>query len=449
MSWLSQQQAARRGARSGPLAASADLGPASGGGATPAAAAPPAARDAERRTLPRTTPTMRGSGTAEHHQQRRRRRWLNGTGEGGGLDHAHASQAAGGTPQASFQFAGGGSGSGPGSGDGPGPGGDVTPVIQCAQPPPQRTPEWPFGRTGARAVAAAAAAAGAEGGAAAVREGRGVGPERPLAAGEVLGGSGREPMDLLVEQHQQQEQASAGQPRTQPRGLAGRQGDEEATAAGGGAGPAAPGGGGGGGGGTDEGDADGGDEGGPLGLLACVVPHRAVSQYVWSVLRHIVPPQLLGSCRNRAALRRGVDLIVRLRRHETVTLHHLLRRLRTSDMPWLNSAPAPTPPASETPQQHAAAAQAGMTAPPPTAQQLGNQLHNQQQQRQHAARRAGAPPGGPPARPAPRSLLEARKRWLAQWVWWLVSEVVVPLLRNSFYVTESEPYRQQVIVLAP
>jgi hypothetical protein len=29
-------------------------------------------------------------------------------------------------------------------------------------------------------------------------------------------------------------------------------------------------------------------------------------------------------------------------------------------------------------------------------------------------------------------------------MWWVLTQLVIPLLRNNFYVTESEPYRQQV-----
>jgi hypothetical protein len=34
------------------------------------------------------------------------------------------------------------------------------------------------------------------------------------------------------------------------------------------------------------------------------------------------------------------------------------------------------------------------------------------------------------------------------WLWWLLGQVVVPLLRNSLYlyVTESEPYRQEALL---
>ncbi len=48
------------------------------------------------------------------------------------------------------------------------------------------------------------------------------------------------------------------------------------------------------------------------------------------------------------------------------------------------------------------------------------------------------------ARGGPRALHEARRRWLARWLWWLLADLALPLLRACFYCTESEPYRQQV-----
>jgi hypothetical protein len=54
------------------------------------------------------------------------------------------------------------------------------------------------------------------------------------------------------------------------------------------------------------------------------------------------------------------------------------------------------------------------------------------------------PPAAAAAAAVPLSLHIAQQRWLGCWVWWLLVHLVLPLLRNNFYVTESEPYRQQV-----
>jgi hypothetical protein len=66
----------------------------------------------------------------------------------------------------------------------------------------------------------------------------------------------------------------------------------------------------------------------------------------------------------------------------------------------------------------------------------------QQQQQQQSGRKHTAPRGDSSS--VPLSLHLAQQRWAGCWVWWLLVHFVLPLLRNSFYVTESEPYRQAV-----
>jgi hypothetical protein len=176
-----------------------------------------------------------------------------------------------------------------------------------------------------------------------------------------------------------------------------------------------------------------------------------VEAYVWSVVRHLVPPGLLGDAHNRQVLRQGVKLLVRQRRHETVNLATLVKGLTTGGMAWLR------PGGGSLDQQ----------SPPPQHQQQQQQQPQQQAGEERVSidnlHGAGPPHAAAPAaaaggntnssnssngqahrRRVPRSLAAARQRWLAAWVGWLVEGVVLPLLRNSFYVTESEPYRQQV-----
>ena len=44
----------------------------------------------------------------------------------------------------------------------------------------------------------------------------------------------------------------------------------------------------------------------------------------------------------------------------------------------------------------------------------------------------------------PASEAAVRQRLMMRWVAWLLGQLVVPLLRANFYVTESENYRQQI-----
>lgn len=193
-------------------------------------------------------------------------------------------------------------------------------------------------------------------------------------------------------------------------------------------------------------------------LASACVPQAQVVQFVWSVLRSIVPPALLGSKHNRRALRRVVERYVRMRRYEQMSLHEALQGMRVKEMPWL--VPGEQEHVQQQQQQDAdavaaarsggaatGAATTGVEAAPAAtaaASATGTQANTRSAAAAAAHPEAPAPGGASThARPS-RSLHEAQQRWLGQWVHWLVMQVVAPLLRNCFYVTESEPYRMQV-----
>jgi hypothetical protein len=73
-----------------------------------------------------------------------------------------------------------------------------------------------------------------------------------------------------------------------------------------------------------------------LGLSAQVVPHAAVEAYVWSVVRHVAPPALLGSKHNQqvshASLASAVDQAL---------LTTLGAGLKTCTVGWLLNRPGP------------------------------------------------------------------------------------------------------------
>ncbi|WIA23695.1 hypothetical protein OEZ85_000387 [Tetradesmus obliquus] len=156
---------------------------------------------------------------------------------------------------------------------------------------------------------------------------------------------------------------------------------------------------------------------------AAVVPHSQVERFVWGVVRRVVPPALLGSKRDQQVWRAAIRLLVRLRRHETLRLDRAAAGLATGSMPWLHTA---TP--------AAAAAAAGHVPAPQQHQQQQQQQHRHQQQQQQQQERRRVSAG----------LHVAKQAWLRCWCWWLLGRLVLPLLRNSFYITESEPYRQEV-----
>lgn len=138
----------------------------------------------------------------------------------------------------------------------------------------------------------------------------------------------------------------------------------------------------------------------------------------------------------RSVLLRVVRAFVSLRRHEGLTLHQAVQGLRTSGMPWLLRAQ-------------------GCKAAASVRALVGRKKQGQVQQQGHRTQRkqqaSGQDSGGHKCRIpkahgscVPRSLAQARRRDLLAWVWWLMADLVAPLLRACFYATETEPYKQEV-----
>ena len=62
----------------------------------------------------------------------------------------------------------------------------------------------------------------------------------------------------------------------------------------------------------------------PRSLLASFTPPRAVATFLWSVIRRVVPREMLGGVKSRSALRRFILRLVVLRRFEQCTLHEAM-----------------------------------------------------------------------------------------------------------------------------
>lgn len=112
-----------------------------------------------------------------------------------------------------------------------------------------------------------------------------------------------------------------------------------------------------------------------------------VSWYVRTVVRRVVPLALFGSVHNRNQILGGLARFVRARRGERMHLHDILQGIRLSDCSWLGSWQTP------------------------------------------------------------RSACEHAKRTelMDEFVYWLVDDLVLPLLRTTFYVTEAAAFRQRVL----
>ncbi|GMH42417.1 hypothetical protein BSKO_10336 [Bryopsis sp. KO-2023] len=118
------------------------------------------------------------------------------------------------------------------------------------------------------------------------------------------------------------------------------------------------------------------------------IPNGKVVDYLWAVLRKIFPPKLLGDHLNRKVLRKAVAKFVGLNRFDTMNLSQVLSGISTKGMEWLK-------------------------------------------------------PGKNGS--CPVSLSKSHQRMLAHWMWWVFAEVIIPCLRCSFYCTESEARKQDVL----
>ena len=137
----------------------------------------------------------------------------------------------------------------------------------------------------------------------------------------------------------------------------------------------------------------------PRSLLASFTPPKAVAAFLWSTTSRIVPREMLGGPRSRAAIRAFLLRLVVLRRFEQCTLHEAMVGVREREFPWLRG-------------------------------KRGEWIDDD------AGSRAGR--GGPVA------ASEARRAKLRRWIRWLVAELAVPLLRSHFYCTETESHRLRV-----
>eukprot|EP00889_Picochlorum_renovo_P005579 jgi/Picre1/32609/NNA_007955.t1 len=133
-------------------------------------------------------------------------------------------------------------------------------------------------------------------------------------------------------------------------------------------------------------------------LSASFVPHSNVANFVWAVIRAVIPKHMLGGKKSRKILRKSVHRFIGLKRFEDMTAHEVIRGIPLSEMQWLNIHRTPTD---------------------------------------------GKDTKGMKSTFPPNSLA-FRTRMLLFWVGWLFGSFVVPILRSHFYCTENESYRQQV-----
>ena len=133
-------------------------------------------------------------------------------------------------------------------------------------------------------------------------------------------------------------------------------------------------------------------------LVTLSTSHSQVVNFLWAVCRSVLPEEFLGSERFRRTLCSGIASFVSLRRHETFHVQPLLNKLQISTSAW------------------------------PEFREDG-QIYQKQTKNSGCLSK----------------LRDLPKAMLTDWLHWLFTEVIVPLLRGHFYVTEAENHRQNVL----
>mmetsp|Transcript_598 Transcript_598/g.2127 ORF Transcript_598/g.2127 Transcript_598/m.2127 type:complete len:1113 (+) Transcript_598:976-4314(+) len=146
-------------------------------------------------------------------------------------------------------------------------------------------------------------------------------------------------------------------------------------------------------------------------ILPC--SNESVASFLWSVLRQLVGPALLGSKYNCNKLRGNVRCIVRMRIHEKINLHALAQKMRLRDFPWMWPLGVPR----------------GLLV-----KATDSSCHKEDAKQPRKQ-----------AHPYPQGLQLRQRKWLRRWLIFLVNGIVIPLIRSYFYVTEGETTRMRTL----
>lgn len=149
-----------------------------------------------------------------------------------------------------------------------------------------------------------------------------------------------------------------------------------------------------------------------------------------------------------------VRTYVSLNRYESLTLHQATQGLRTSGMPWINAVSAG---ASKAPRMYTATASRPVCFKAAASTSSASRTNLQQRQEasrsehpaqqskhQHIPQHSQTYVGTKPKPAVSRARHVCDMQAVCSMVWWLLAGLVTPLIRAAFYVTETEPYKQQV-----
>lgn len=123
-------------------------------------------------------------------------------------------------------------------------------------------------------------------------------------------------------------------------------------------------------------------------LLSSYTPVRRVAMFIWSCIEYIVPPELLGSRRTQASLQGSIRRILSMRRYERFTLHEIMQGVRTADFQCFKA-------------QRTNAGNAGQVE-------------------------------------------ASQRKMVCKWITWLINDLVFPLIRAHFYVTDTQNHKNRI-----
>uniref|UniRef100_A0A0E0BRK6 Telomerase reverse transcriptase n=2 Tax=Oryza glumipatula TaxID=40148 RepID=A0A0E0BRK6_9ORYZ len=128
--------------------------------------------------------------------------------------------------------------------------------------------------------------------------------------------------------------------------------------------------------------------------------HQQVASFVWAVLKRIVPKPLLGNSFGKRSLRTNIWKFIKLRRFETFQLSDCIGDLKVSHYSWLSNIEF-----------------SNCFCSAIIGKQTGSSTSAEEQK---------------------------QKNILHCWISWLFSDIVIPVVRTYFYVTERESKRYDV-----
>ncbi|KAI3719589.1 hypothetical protein L6452_20491 [Arctium lappa] len=131
---------------------------------------------------------------------------------------------------------------------------------------------------------------------------------------------------------------------------------------------------------------------------------RQVVSFIWAACRSIVPRELLGTPSNWRVLRKNISMFIRLRIYEKFSIHQCLRKLKTSNFPFLLD-------------KHSLCNLTNKVQCP----SRGNDVNIE---KKFGEARVG--------------MSNIKRNLLERWMYWFFKCLVVPLVQANFYITESE-----------